>query len=225
VLTNHVGLDPDVDLMPFIFLQAPTPAVESHLRKFQHYYAWPLYSLLYVSWRFGSLQRAIDDRDWTKLVWLSFGYLWLAYLPFAVSVGSVLLGGLLVALVVTQSHEMEEMRLDDKPSNFAMTQFDGTRDIVCPDPITEYLFGGMQYQLTHHLFPTLPRYKYAKLQPLVIKWAEDNGIVYKRSGLVEVFSDHYAMLKANAKVACEEREYPAPGWSVELQTSPDRKAH
>ena len=39
-------------------------------------------------------------------------------------------------------------------------QFLTTRNIECPDWITEYLFGGMQYQLEHHLFPTMPRYKY-----------------------------------------------------------------
>ena len=40
----------------------------------------------------------------------------LACLPLAVSVGSVLLGGFLVAMVVTLSHESEEMLLDREPS-------------------------------------------------------------------------------------------------------------
>lgn len=226
VLTNHVGLDPDIDLMPFLFLSAPTPSAEMHLRKYQHIYAWPLYSLLYVAWRYSSLQRAVDDRDWKMLLFtLLPGYVWLACLPLAVSVGSVLFGGLLVALVVTQSHEMEPMRHDDTPSNFAITQFESTRDILCPDWITEYLFGGMQYQLTHHLFPTLPRYKYRRLQPIVMDWAKSQGIEYKASGVVQVFCDHYAMLKENATAACaKEGTYPEPGWSVKQAADPERRA-
>merc|ERR1712146_320302 len=135
-----------------------------------------------------------------------------ACLPLAVSVGSVLFGGLLVALVVTQSHEMEEYFHYDKPHNFVETQFKSTRDIICPDPVTEYLFGGMQYQLTHHLFPTLPRYKYAELQPKIIAWGKKHGLEYKRAGVVKCTTDHYDMLYRNAMAARDE-SCTANGWS------------
>ena len=46
---------------------------------------------------------------------------------------------------------------------------------------------------------------------------------YKHSGIAEVFSDHYAMLKKNATLPTKEN-CPEPGWSVELQTNIDRKA-
>lgn len=161
VMTNHVGVDPDIDLMPAIFLLAPSLEYDSHYRKYQHYYTWVLYAFLYVAWRTQSIERAVADRDYLFLASIVPGYLWLATLPIAVSVGSILVGGFLVAMVVTQSHEMEPMNFDTRPTSFAKTQFDGTRDIVTADPVTEYLFGGMQYQLTHHLFPTLPRWESA----------------------------------------------------------------
>ena len=37
-------------------------------------------------------------------------------------------------------------------------------------PFTEWLWGGMQYQLEHHLFPTMPRYRYRALAPRVAAW-------------------------------------------------------
>ncbi|CAN0532175.1 unnamed protein product, partial [Scytosiphon promiscuus] len=37
----------------------------------------------------------------------------------------------------------------------------------------------MQYQLEHHMFPTLPRYKYRQLVPLVKKFTEKHGIEYQ----------------------------------------------
>ena len=56
----------------------------------------------------------------------------------------------------------------------------------------------MQYQLEHHLFPTLPRYKYNKLAPRVQRWAKENGLDYKADGLIKTAQIHYATLKANA---------------------------
>ena len=80
-------------------------------------------------------------------------------------------------------------------------QFNGTRDIVCPDFVTEFLGGGMQYQLEHHLFPMMPRYKYPALVPLVKKFAADTGLCYKASGLGEMWQMHNATLRRNAMAA------------------------
>ncbi len=46
---------------------------------------------------------------------------------------------------------------------FFYAQYRSTRDAVCSNPFSEWLWGGMQYQLEHHLFPTMPRYKYPRL--------------------------------------------------------------
>lgn len=68
--------------------------------------------------------------------------------------------------------------------------------------MTEYLFGGMQYQLEHHLFPTMPRYNYAALVPRVKAWAEANGIEYKTDRLSVMTREHFKTLKrAGALVA------------------------
>jgi fatty acid desaturase len=203
VMTNHLGVDPDIDLMPVFFLYAPTKACDSHLRKYQHLYAIPMYSLLYVLWRAQSMSRAIALRDYETLVYKMLpGYIWLGCLPVIVSFGSVMFGGLLVAMVVVQSHEDEEMTEGPaQKCGFAMTQFNATSDIICWDPITEYLFGGMQYQLTHHLMPMVPRYKYAALQPVVEAWCAEQGVVYKKDGVVAMTVKHFAMLRRNGLTA------------------------
>ncbi|CAN0256456.1 unnamed protein product, partial [Ectocarpus fasciculatus] len=48
----------------------------------------------------------------------------------------------------------------------------------------------MQYQLEHHLFPTIPRYKYRHLVPLVRKFAEENGIEYRATPQWEIIKDN-----------------------------------
>lgn len=52
----------------------------------------------------------------------------------------------------------------------------------------------MQYQLEHHLFPTIPRYKYRKLVPLVKKFAEENGLEYKSTGSWEIIRDNISQV-------------------------------
>lgn len=90
------------------------------------------------------------------------------------------------------------------------TQFMGTRDVICPDWITEYIFGGMQYQLEHHLFPTMPRYKYRSLAPVVEKWAKENGLDYKADSLWTMLKCHWATLEKAAAVAARELEGTDP---------------
>lgn len=76
----------------------------------------------------------------------------------------------------------------------------------------------MQYQLEHHLFPTLPRYKYPELVcrrgcglglsclqvPIVRKFAAEHALQYKADGLVTMYADHFANLKKNALAAAAE---------------------
>eukprot|EP01147_Barroeca_monosierra_P005948 gene5948-9102_t len=198
VLTNHAQHDPDLNMQPLLYYWAPVRALDHHLRKYQHRYFLVLYTFLFISWRTESLKCTIKNRDWKTFLFSQLpGYIWLALLPWQVSVASLLLSGLFVALVVTLSHESEDV-ITDRVSSFVENQFLCTRNIVCPDWISEYLFGGMQYQLEHHLFPTMPRYKYRLLVPIVQQFAKANGLSYKASSLRNILRDHYLHLKKNS---------------------------
>lgn len=58
----------------------------------------------------------------------------------------------------------------------------------------------MQYQLEHHLFPTIPRYKYRDLVPLVKKFADDNGLEYKSTGSWDIIQDNINQARASLKL-------------------------
>jgi fatty acid desaturase len=59
----------------------------------------------------------------------------------------------------------------------------------------EWLWGGMQYQLEHHLFPTMPKYKYAQVRPIIQKWANDNGIEYRCQSVWKIWHRNYMTMK------------------------------
>ena len=60
------------------------------------------------------------------------------------------------------SHQAEEL-FHEHQHDWVRAQMESTRDAVTSNPFSEWLWGGMQYQLEHHLFPTMPRYRYPAL--------------------------------------------------------------
>ena len=49
------------------------------------------------------------------------------------------------------------------------------------------MLGHMQYQLEHHLFPSMPRYNLPKVVPQVKAFAKANGLEYKETPMVEIY--------------------------------------
>ncbi len=47
-----------------------------------------------------------------------------------------------------------------------------------------FLLGGLDYQIEHHLFPTMPRPNLAKAQPLIRAFCADNGLPYRQTTLL-----------------------------------------
>ena len=132
---------------------------------------------------------------------MALHYAWMLLLPWSVSIGASLLGGFLVGIIVTVTHQSEEILspLGDHNYCFVTDQFLSTRDVCTRDPLMEFLWGGMQYQLEHHLFPTLPRYKYRALRPRLQEFAKRAGIEYRMSGVWEIWRMTYETLKKFAQ--------------------------
>lgn len=199
--TNEVGVDEDIMSDPFFFLWAPDPARDVQWRKYQHLYIAPVYSILFALWRFNSLKTVATSRLWrTEGPPLALNYLWLALLPAPVAIGHVLLAGLMSATIVTVTHQSEEM-FDGPQHDWVDAQFRSTRDAVTSNPFSEWLWGGMQYQLEHHLFPTMPRYRYRQLAPRLKRWAAAHGAEYREDTEAQVLLRNFRMLRDVAGAA------------------------
>jgi fatty acid desaturase len=195
---NRIGVDSDVHNEPILHLWKPTKANDVWYRKFQHHFYFGAYSFLYLSWRMQSILFVLGTKNPTEIGLLILGYCWVLSLPLVVSIGSILLAGFLVAIVVTSNHQPEPMLKSNEKYNFVADQIVTTRDVTCPDWITEYLFGGMQYQLEHHLFPFMPKYRYPRVRPLVARFCEENGLEFKNSGIIDIMKRNYEVMKQNA---------------------------
>ena len=197
--TNVDGKDGDIKLEPLYYLSPPETSgrPDSWLRKYQHIYGYPLYAMTYVLWRRHSVASAWARKDKTELALLVGHYAWLfGTLPLGVAIGSMLIGGFLVGSLVTATHQSEEIMYED--GSFVDIQFRSTREADVKNPLERWLWGGMDTQLIHHLFPTMPRYKLHKLRPIVQEWAQKHGYDFRISDSREILKKNYKHLEGIA---------------------------
>ncbi|CAB9508157.1 Acyl-lipid (9-3)-desaturase [Seminavis robusta] len=206
-MTNEKGVDEDIATDPFLYQWAPDPADDSPLRKIQHYSFLVAFSFMFALWRYDSINSAIANlkknrmhaEEEMKGLLIHYAVL-LTVFPVGVWVPAVFISGLMSALIVTPTHQSEEL-FDEFQPDWVAAQFLSTRNAVTTNPFSEWLWGGMQYQLEHHLFPSMPRAKYPALRNRLKKFAEDNEIPggYRESGEFEILKMNRDLYKKIAK--------------------------
>jgi fatty acid desaturase len=186
---------------------------DSPLRKIQHWIFWVPFSFLFALWRFDSVTvvvNAIESKRpdaKNELYGLLVHYLLLlSVFPVSVWIPAIFISGLLTALIVTPTHQSEEM-FEDYQDDWVSAQFRSTRNAVMTNPFSEWLWGGMQYQLEHHLFPSMPRNRYPQLREKLIAFANANQVPggYRESGEFEILKMNWDLYRKVAEAD------PVPG--------------
>ena len=65
--------------------------------------------------------------------------------------------------------------------SFVHRQLRTTIDVTCPDSIS-FIHGGLHLQVTHHLFPRLPRHNLKRASKLVKEFCREQGLEYAEFG-------------------------------------------
>ena len=68
-------------------------------------------------------------------------------------------------------------------------------------PVTDWWFGGLNYQIEHHLFPTLPRNRLHDAQAIVRSFCADRGVPYRETTLWRSCREVFASLHDTGKPA------------------------
>ncbi|CAJ0568102.1 unnamed protein product, partial [Mesorhabditis spiculigera] len=204
--TNMIDHDGDIDLAPLVtFVPADLLKYKEPLEKailkivpYQHLYFTAMLPMLRFSWLAQSLQfaftqnksnfRSYREHAFEQQLGLSIHWAWvllqLYLLPswplriafFLISQGGA---GFLIGHVVTFNHNS----VDKYPANsrilnnFAALQILTTRNMT-PSPFIDWLWGGLNYQVEHHLFPTMPRCNLGKCSELVKQFCKDTKLPY-----------------------------------------------
>ena len=50
---------------------------------------------------------------------------------------------------------------------------------IRPGRVTDFVFGGLNYQIEHHLFPSMARANLRHARPIVLEYCATHGIPYR----------------------------------------------
>jgi len=206
---NRTGQDPDITLPVLAFsigrARAMNRAQQLVVRR-QHVLFPVLLLLEGVVLRFSSIQYLVMERGrrWlleVTLIALHLGlYGWLIFSQLGfypgiafVVVHQMAFGGYMGA-VFAPNHKGMPVIEDDSNVDFLLEQVLTSRN-VHPSALVDFAFGGLNYQIEHHLFPSMPRNRLRLAQPLVEAFCVEHAIPYCQMSVPRAYRDILAHLR------------------------------
>lgn len=220
--TNVHQHDDDIDTRGLIRLSVDQPHRPMH--RFQHLYAWFAYSLMTLLWittkdffqtiRYHKAKKPGYEniRKHLVLVTLSkLGYylMWLL-VPIFVWDASVLqvvvwficlelVAGFALGIIFQPAHVFEQTLNLPAPAaeNFTAHQIRTSCDFATKSRVLTWLFGGLNFQTAHHLFPEVSHVHYPLItEELLPQICKEANVSYNNAGsFLEAIQGHYRMLK------------------------------
>ena len=91
--------------------------------------------------------------------------------------------GLYMGSVFAPNHKGMPVLEKDTDMGFLRQQVITSRDVKA-HPITDFVYGGLNYQIEHHLFPNMARNNLGKAQKVVREFCLDRGISYHETSVM-----------------------------------------
>ncbi|WP_112283556.1 fatty acid desaturase family protein [Prauserella muralis] len=200
---NHEELDPDVapDILVWSGKQARESAgLARFVGRWQAYLFFPLLALeglnLHVSGFRALASPRLRRRGAEAVLLVTHVLAYLAVLFLVLSPGKALvflavhqgLWGLYLGSIFAPNHKgMVMLRGDERP-DFLRRQVLTSRN-VRGGRFTDVALGGLNYQIEHHLFPSMPSPHLRRAQPIVRDYCAEIGVPYHETGLLASYGE------------------------------------
>jgi fatty acid desaturase len=200
---NQLNVDPDIEIPLLAFEEDQALAKRGIARfvvKYQVILILPLAHLQALSLHRSSIRFLIEKKAKSTLAEslalgahfaLYFGLLFSVLEPFqallfiAVHRG---LFGLFMVSIFAPNHKAMPVLDRDSQLDFLHRQVLTSRNVIA-HPITDFWYGGLNYQVEHHLFPRLPRNKLRKAQPIVKDFCRAHSIAYHETSVLQSYRE------------------------------------
>ncbi len=197
VSPNQIGHDGDIEISVFAFTRGQ--ALESwgvarFFVRHQAFWFYPMlmltsYSLLFAGIAFLVQRREVKYPILEPIVVATAVAAYLAlvftFLPFwhgaLFIVAHRALVGLHLGSVFAPNHKGMPILGDDTELDHLRQQVLTSRNVL-PNPVVDYMYGGLNYQIEHHLFPNMPRNRLKDARPVVKAFCADHGVPYHETG-------------------------------------------
>ena len=226
--TNVDGYDDDIAQTPFAKFtpsQRPRPWY-----RFQHYYVWPLYTLMGVRWQtVGDLAALVRGRigrsalrfprgwdlvglvggkaifvGWALVVPLLVYPWWAVLAGYA---GFTMVLGLVMATTFQLAHCVEEASFASTEEMlaekhvWAVHEVETTVDFCPRNRVLTWMLGGLNFQIEHHLFPGVRHTHYPEIARIVRRNCDRYGVRYTaQPSLRAALRSHFLHLRAMGRL-------------------------
>lgn len=97
--------------------------------------------------------------------------------------------GVYLGLVFAPNHKGMAVREGDEESLDWLDRQVLTSRNVRPSPLTDFLYGGLNYQIEHHLFPAMPQKNLGRCRQIVRSYCVAQGLPYRELGFVASYRE------------------------------------
>jgi linoleoyl-CoA desaturase len=204
--TNIDGIDDDIEARPFLRLCETQKYYKVH--RFQHWYFWLTYSLLYLWWvlvtdykkYFKGKIGPIALKKMSSLDHISFwgykllhAFLFIALPIYTVGFTSWIIGflafslfaGFVLSIVFQLAHTVEHTHFPHADvtgakmeDEWAIHQLKTTANFATRNKFICWWVGGLNFQIEHHLFPKISHVHYPEISKIIKKACADFGVPY-----------------------------------------------
>lgn len=197
--TNQEEEDPDLDLPLHGFTQrqfAKQKGLWRLLRRYQAYIYYPLRSLTTFTRRMEPLPYFRERKTLRyapeAAVWIAglFVYFVLPFIIFDIAKAATVFlvvhffSGFYMSNIFAPNHKGMPQLPKDAKISFLEHQIMTSRNVY-GNPLTDFVFLGLNYQIEHHLFPNCPRNKIQRISPYVQEVCRDMNLEYTQVGILE----------------------------------------
>ena len=152
-----------------------------------------------------------------------FGLLFYALSPWQVLAFAVIhqgLFGLYYGLIFAPNHKGMLLLDKNNPLDFVRTQVLTTRNVK-PNMLVDLMYGGLNYQIEHHLFTMMPRKSLGKARPIIKEFCRQREIAYHETGTLRSYRE---ILGYMHQVGASLRAGPPPEQRLKGRYSPKVEA-
>ena len=203
---NQMGMDPDMDIPVLAFSQDDARSKRGLYRLIVRYQVWLFYPMLSMEGMLGlrlagfiyllhnkGKYPGIEQLLFAGHFVIYFGLLFYL-LPTWHAVGFIvihqLLFGLHMGAVFAPNHKGMPVLEKGSEIDYLTQQVVTARNIKA-SPFIDFMYGGLNYQIEHHLFPNMPRNRLGEAQEIVRAFCLERSLPYHETG---VFKSHREIL-------------------------------
>ncbi len=200
---NHMDHDPDVDIPLLAFEEEQAIEKRGLARfvvKYQAAMIFPLSLLQSLSMARSSVQFLLGKKAKSTLseallmvmhFALYFGLLFTLLPPLQAALFVVIhrgLFGMYMVSIFAPNHKAMPTLDAESELDFLSRQVLTSRNVRA-NPITDFMYGGLNYQIEHHLFPSLPRNNLKRIKPIVMDFCRSHSIDYHETSVLQSYRE------------------------------------